>query len=192
MSNKNYALIALGLIRMRTPNQFWRKSVECFGDYDPEKVIISPKLAEACVTLSVDPETFLDLPSRVQQAIRLYAKRGRVNRAAIKAKRVMDFYRLWLANDGKCYISNKPLEFDKATRDHVFPKARGFLLSYNYMPASPECNRTKGDNWPTLGQIYRAYRAYRRLGKWFNPTTRKNDPIKFRFKFTIKFDLNDG
>ena len=193
MRNKNSSLMALYLMRLWTPKNFMRKPVLYSVDHDPTKVVIDAKLAETCVAVSVDPTTFLDLPRSVQRAIRNLSKLEKIDKKArSKIRRVLSFYHLWKANDGKCYISNEPLEFDKATRDHVFPKARGFNLSHNYMPASREHNTAKGDDWPTLIQIYRAYRAYRRLDRWFNPTTCKNNRVKFGVKFQIGLDLTMG
>ncbi len=193
MQNKNSSLIALSFIRFWVPDNFMRRPVEYFVDHDPEKVVIDKKLAETCVAVSVDPTTFLDLPRSVQRGIRNLSKLDKIDKKSrSKIRRILSFYHLWMANDCKCYISNEPLEFDKATRDHVFPKARGFYLSHNYMPASREHNTEKGDSWPTIGQIYRAYRAYRRLGRWFNPTTCKNNRIKFGVKFQIGLDLTMG
>ena len=172
--------MALYLIRLRTPKDFIKHKARYSVEYNPSKVEIDRKLAKTCVKLMVDPTKFVDLPNSIQQSIENLSKLEKIDKALrTKFRRKLSFYHLWEANEGKCYISNEPLEFDEATRDHVFPQSLGFYRSHNYMPASRVHNKAKGNNWPTLVQIYRTYRTYRRLGRWFYPTTRKNKPLKW-------------
>ena len=54
--------------------------------------------------------------------------------------------RIYKKTNGKCYLCNNILDFEKMTIDHVIPVSKGGSgLFHNLMPAHEKCNQKKGD-----------------------------------------------
>lgn len=95
-------------------------------------------------------------------------KRRRDNTSSILKNR-FNLYRLYLANDKKCYICDNVCDFDVLTKDHVFPRSMGYPLMFNNMPACKKCNEDKDSRIPTTCEVQRACEAYEKLGMTFDP-----------------------
>jgi 5-methylcytosine-specific restriction endonuclease McrA len=68
------------------------------------------------------------------------------------------------AQGGVCFYCSKRLSPEKATRDHLWPKAYGSKLDGNKVIACAKCNTKKGARLPTASECHKARRIYRHLG----------------------------
>ena len=110
-----------------------------------------------------------DLPKKLREALDHVKAHPKKTAAKNVANRLCRLFQLWEANDEMCYICQKPMPFDMMSRDHVFPKSEGFALYQNSAPACKACNVKKNHQWPTLAQIWRAVKIYRRMDEYLDP-----------------------
>ena len=181
MLNKTLSLIALKLVWMRIPPNPLPHP-EYPMDYNPEDVTIPDDLHQTCLAVRANPAEYPTLPNSLRAMIGNMNKNGIDKKTRSRFRLRISFYHLWKANGCKCYLCDEHLPFDKATRDHVYPKAHGFSLGYNHMPACQSCNTEKGDDLPTARQVLKTYLAYRRCGRWFYPKMKKEKKVRLRWR----------
>lgn len=78
----------------------------------------------------------------------------------------------------RCFYCNKFMPYmtynDKRkkgyTVDHLFPRSKGFAKGGNSVLACRKCNEDKGDRYPTVDEILRAWDLYARMGREFIAT----------------------
>jgi len=58
---------------------------------------------------------------------------------------------LWEYYNGLCGICHKPIPLEEVTIDHILPKSRGGLMTFeNTQPAHADCNVKKADKVPMV------------------------------------------
>lgn len=74
----------------------------------------------------------------------------------------------------RCFYCNKYIAYAAHTKkdnghsiDHLFPRSRGFGRGGNSVLACRKCNEKKGDRWPTVKEICKAWELYARMGRPF-------------------------
>lgn len=83
---------------------------------------------------------------------------------------------LWQAQNKLCFYCGEELDYQKTTRDHVFPKSMGYTRSSNIVISCEPCNISKSNQFPSFEIIEKAITLYNSIGEVFHP------------QFTIELD----
>lgn len=62
--------------------------------------------------------------------------------------------------NGCCFYCNQPFT-GKYTKDHLFPRCKGFTLLGNTVLSCVQCNYEKGGRMPTIQEIVKAVEVYK-------------------------------
>jgi 5-methylcytosine-specific restriction endonuclease McrA len=109
---------------------------------------------------------FLPKPStRVQVAApQLGLNRKHRRSARYTELEVAHYAQVMAAQSGVCYLCREPFhEADPATKDHVWPRARGGRNMRNILWANASCNNLKGDRAPTEAEMAILRRVYQSM-----------------------------
>ena len=84
---------------------------------------------------------------------------------------------LYAHQNCRCFYCNRFMQYAPHTKvskgysiDHLFPRSKGYGKGGNSVLACRKCNEQKGDRWPSLMEIVRAWDLYQVMGRQFIAT----------------------
>lgn len=97
----------------------------------------------------------IDVDDRLDEVMKVHTKVLKHYRKKLAKKfRNKFLHRLYKAQDGTCYLCDKPFPYSKMTKEHVESRSKGGKNSQkNIVLACSPCNAKKGDRDPTPDEL---------------------------------------